>query len=210
MEKNKKQKLEFANYEHNVWLKNFYEYFGIQHDRQYCLMFGLPTSTVSQYKRNNSFPYAVILEHCLKNGVSLDAIFSTVPLKQQVKAKASPIVEKTEFEIPTINKTINIQLPEVHQNNSKSLKFFYQNKNVFVIDTDIQKISKDGYYLLLKNELFLVVYIAIKLDDMFAISLIDSKTLEVQDSQTVTLEKMLGYKVLGSVVEVTHLEKILS
>jgi hypothetical protein len=210
MEKSKKQKLEFANPEYNIWLRNFYEHFGILHDRHYCSLFGLPTSTVSQYKRNNSFPYSIVLEHCLKNNVSLDSIFSTTPLKRQGKVKVSAPVEQIEFEIPTINKTIDIQLPELHQNQNKSLKFFYQNKNVFVIDTGIQKISKDGYYLLSKNELFLIVYITIKFDDAFAISLIDSKTLKIQDSQTVSSEKLLEYEVLGLVTEVTHLEKILS
>lgn len=204
----RRTKLTFSNKNYDVWFENFKEYFGIKNDRAFCEMFGLSYSSISGYKRNNSFPYQLIVDYCLEENVPLEKIFNKTPLNRQKPNASTALKVASLFELDTINEDMNMQLPEVHNNNNATLKYFYQNKNAFVIDTSIENIVREDYYLMHKEGLYFIVYIMINIDGTFKATRVDSKTLSFDESQSIVIEKISEYDILGLVVEAIRLEKL--
>lgn len=146
-------------------------------DRQVALAIGIRADSLIQLRKRGSYPYAKVIEYCKKNKVSLDYVLGNdeILVTKEVEDNLEPNnpllgLKKSScvFEMRTINLEQNIVLPIfdmiVYKNSHKA---YIDESTIYIIDTSVGSINKNGIYLVKSNGIFYIKNVAIDFSGNF-------------------------------------------
>lgn len=173
-------------------------------DRQVCLAIGIGPDSLVQLRKRGSYPYANVIEYCIKNKISLDYILGNdeILVTKEVEDNLEPNnpllgLKKgsSVFEMRTINLEQNIVLPifdmVVYKNSHKA---YIDESTIYIIDTSVGSINKNGIYLVESNGIFYIKNVAIDFSGNFTFR--EKKQVDI----VLKADELDKIEIIGSVV----------